>query len=557
MKAATQNKRIAIYKKFGSGSLALRTILGGQREGSFAFFFDQLETIRSPEEYWQYYFKNVLPKSVEIFQAVAEYQLRGDKEIDERFNNGMPILPRLKNNFRDAYDVLITLVGFSPEPLLHAIFTLQPREKIYLICTDATEKFESVSFVRFLKQLVKYNLLQITEAEPESMKVEGLNYRNSDIDVISETVDSVFSQSAIKAIKEIAELEKNKGKRVALDITGGKKIILAGAYAIAAFYDLDTYYVDFEEFDPEKSGKPVPGTEFLNQLLNPVALYTLREEQTLVELWNRHNYEACVELLTEMINSLNKFKEYFETFDLQKKVKRFEALLKVAELYTAWDHFEYYKANGLKKHFTEYSKFHTTTDYDCLELLSKAKNKQTFDKLFKDRSNASFVISWAADRINNGDRFLNRIGRNISNDFNPSNNELACFRYFAAIEILVKRINRDCGIESSGKTLRPTLKAFKGHYENNTDPDVFNLEEYGDIFEFLVLRDNLAHAFFDFRSAEKNVEKVRRFALGLLTYFSERSSPETDGNTILQSHQFAQLDIEELQLMKPTEKSFR
>jgi len=554
---ATKNKRLDICKK----SKLNRSLIVGDEfcDKDNVRIDDHIKNLDSVAEsasnrsveYWTYYFQHVFPLSLQLFQAVAEYQLNdGDPELEKKYNEGHPLLPSLRTDFTEnSYDVLITLVGFSLEPLLHTICTIKPKSKIYLICTENTRRLNGlIAIESFMEEFIKNGKLKLNDRSSEKLSMPG--YQNPEIEIIPREVSAIFSESAIGSIKEI--LQDEHGQKVALDITGGKKSILAGAYALAAFYSLDTYYVDYEEFDTDKTRKPVPGTEFLNQVFNPLELYILREEKVLRELWRSQNYSACVELLEKMKNSLKKNQPHKELFDLGKKPQQIASLLQVASLYAAWDHFEYQKANGLKGDFTRYSEFHTTTDYDSLVLLARAKNKQTFNKIFQDKSNFSFVISWAADRINNGDRFLKRSQAKLSGDFNPSNNELACFRYFGAIEILAKRIIRDAGVESERKTLRPTLKAFKTFFENSTTPNEFNLKKYEDIFEFLELRDNLSHAFFDFDSAEKNIKKIRCFAFGLLKYFSKKNIPEIDVMAVLKSHQFAQLDEQKLKLFRPT-----
>ena len=72
--------------------------------------------------------------------------------------------------------------------------------------------------------------------------------------------------SMYKALKE--QLVLNNYSRVVIDITGGKKSMVASAAIFGKDYGCKIVYVDFSEY-LEDLRKPKPGTEILNLVYDP------------------------------------------------------------------------------------------------------------------------------------------------------------------------------------------------------------------------------------------------------------------------------------------------
>jgi hypothetical protein len=69
-----------------------------------------------------------------------------------------------------------------------------------------------------------------------------------------------------KALKE--QLVLNPSSQITLDITGGKKSMVASAAIFGKDYGCKIVYVDFEEYIKDLR-KPMPGSEILNIVYNP------------------------------------------------------------------------------------------------------------------------------------------------------------------------------------------------------------------------------------------------------------------------------------------------
>ncbi len=284
MKQQIINKRNEIYRLFGVPGEELKKLIGNEEsedKGAFSYHIKKLqndnnlkrEVKGNEKRYWEYYFTEIFPISLRIFQAMARYQL-SDGALNAIFNNKEWYLPRIIPDFvTKRYDVLISLVGFSPEPIMHTICTLQPVEKIYLICTSDSINFYGANYEKFISSFVNQKSLKL-DVSDDPVELSGIDMDKMRVNVETKEIDSVFSDRIIEEIGEI--IENEKGKRIAIDITGGKKIMLAGAFTIASIQSIGAFYVDFQEYDT-KTGKPVYGTEFLNKVKNPLAGYILKK----------------------------------------------------------------------------------------------------------------------------------------------------------------------------------------------------------------------------------------------------------------------------------------
>lgn len=178
-------------------------------------------------------------KYTDEWQALAEdgyFELAEKLYFDKLF-------PEIIKNFRTKHKhlfneddkVLISILGFSPEPIILTTNTVKPN-KHYVITTENKEKV---------------------------------------IDKVEEFVDNEFSLITIsdtnfktiyKSLKEI--LYEIGSSKITIDITGGKKSMVAAAAIFGKDYRCKITYVDFEGYIKELR-KPLPGSEILNIVYNP------------------------------------------------------------------------------------------------------------------------------------------------------------------------------------------------------------------------------------------------------------------------------------------------
>lgn len=155
----------------------------------------------------------------------------------------------------NEYETLILLVGFSIQPLVLSTSVIKPK-KVYLLFSDETSKNCNI----IQSWIEKF----FTAKELTAPKFIGSDSWDNNASVYK--VDSSDPEDIYKKILKIIQIEKANGK-IAIDITGGKKTMVSGAFTAASITNTDAYYVDFENYD---GANPVPGTEFLRLQKNPV-----------------------------------------------------------------------------------------------------------------------------------------------------------------------------------------------------------------------------------------------------------------------------------------------
>ncbi len=204
-----------------------------------------------------------------------------------------------EKKYLNQYDVLISLVGFSPEPLILTIMALKPAYIYFLVTDDARNSINKIiDTIGYLPSQYQQNIVE------------------------SSSSDDVYEQiySAVK---------KSKGN-LAIDITGGKKAMVGGAAIAAAFLGCDLFYVDFHKY-LKNIRKPLPGSEYLNKLTNPYVVFGHLEKEAAVKFYKAGDYAVAIELLKKLIQNL-------------KDDREARILLNVFEFHKYWEDYEFSRA---------------------------------------------------------------------------------------------------------------------------------------------------------------------------------------------------------------------
>lgn len=132
--------------------------------------------------------------------------------------------------------ILFSILGYSPEPIILTAKLVEPKKHIIFTSNTRTEGNEYLE--RFLHS--KYEIIYMQ----------------------GESFDVIY-----KTLKE--QLILNPSSELTLDITGGKKSMVASAAIFGKDYGCRIVYVDFEEYIKDLR-KPLPGSEVLNIVYNPL-----------------------------------------------------------------------------------------------------------------------------------------------------------------------------------------------------------------------------------------------------------------------------------------------
>lgn len=218
------------------------------------------------------------------------------------------IFPRVKEIVKERavedeignYRGLILTTGFSPEPLILTILALEP-ENVFFLYTKDSE--------RYLNRIVEDSRLLPAQIDRALIK------RSDGLDVY-EKVKVKWAEWGFD--------------RIAIDATGGTKVMVSGAAVAGAFLkNVDLLYVD------SKFGwilkKSYPGSEWIVRLGNPFDVFGDLEEKEGIELFSGYNYTACERVFGKLSG-------------LSRDPRQFTYELILSQGYGAWDLFDFSKA---------------------------------------------------------------------------------------------------------------------------------------------------------------------------------------------------------------------
>ena len=136
-------------------------------------------------------------------------------------------------------DVLFSVLGFTPEPIILAARALNPKR--HIIFHDSGVKFNEDN-MRYLSRFLN-NGFEKLELPDESFA----------------TIYDIFkSKMALTA-----------GRNYAINVSGGKKSMVAAASIFARDFNFSVIYVDYKDYDANLR-RPIPGTEYLNVVYTPL-----------------------------------------------------------------------------------------------------------------------------------------------------------------------------------------------------------------------------------------------------------------------------------------------
>lgn len=166
------------------------------------------------------------------------------------------LLPSLKARFLNengydssAYDGLISLLGFTPDTVVLTCRFIQPKALVVLHTPETAGLLEIVS---------KYADI------PRSSFFHELFFEEPYTDIF-------------RAL-ELARKRLN-GKKIAIELTGGKKTMGSALAMAAGVLDIDVLYIDYQVYIPEFR-KPKPESTFFRVMKNPAKYFAnLRQDQ--------------------------------------------------------------------------------------------------------------------------------------------------------------------------------------------------------------------------------------------------------------------------------------
>ena len=220
-------------------------------------------------------------------------------------------------------DTLVILVGETFEPLIQTIVAYQPSRLVAVLNSYYRDKDENSANHRSGEE----------QWQDLEQWLDLLNIRPKRKPIcINEDEGDLGEQ-----LSGILQDDLRDGKRIVIDITGAKKTMVAGAFAVAAYRKTDISYVDFDQYNPD-TGKPYGFSCRIRFVKNPFVDWKWREWERVGQLYEGGLYGAA--LLSVPALSLS-------TWD-----KQIEELKQFLQICAEWDKGNYVHAYQLTKELT-------------------------------------------------------------------------------------------------------------------------------------------------------------------------------------------------------------
>ena len=183
----------------------------------------------------------ILEENVEKWFELSrsgQFQEAKDFYFDVLFENVIDNF--VENTKAKKVDVLFSVLGFTPEPIILTQRALDAKTHVIFYTNNENNRFEK-------------------EINPYLEKYLTSEYK------LVELADASF-QSIYKTLSE--QMVLIPASEYAIDITGGKKSMVAAAAMFARDFNFNVLYVDYTSYNPDLR-RPTPGTEVLNWVYDP------------------------------------------------------------------------------------------------------------------------------------------------------------------------------------------------------------------------------------------------------------------------------------------------
>lgn len=339
-------------------------------------------------------------KKGELEEAEKIYWEKMFRYIEEKFVNKIQDL--IEKGEIPQYDLLVIPMGLEASYFILLINGLKPKE-VYFLCTKEAEEY-------FLDKVIEKTGLTQARYKKDIVKYAGMD------------VGEVYG-------KIRRRLKMFEGKKIAVDLTRGKRIMSAGAAIVGGFFNCDLIYIDESWIDEIKRGKP--GSEKLTLVKNPFDIFGDLQQRYAIELFNVHEYAAAHKMFNALRNNVSDPRE-------------FEAKSLIAQSYNFWDAFDFKRAFYLLKESFEKIERYGIKDIDrnqiksnlsALEILQSTHSQiKTIDLL----KNEDLVIHLLVDVYSNAHRRMEQ-----------KRFEDAVSRFYRAIELVSQHRLAKRGFNSS------------------------------------------------------------------------------------------------------------
>lgn len=250
---------------------------------------DKDEIKNATRDYWDFSQNNDPDSSLSRYICEREKGLDGKSLLEAE----LECARKEKRIMANHCEILVLLVGLSLEPLLQSVCVHDPKRILLLLNEEGYPQEEWQDFARHMTAAV------------ELLKKKGLienrpQFLGEDVPNKSGYSTEGKPSAVFKTLIENLHNEND----VVIDVTGGKKSMVTGAFLYAAYTGARISYVDFEEYD-DSERRPYGFGCKIGELSNPYEEFALREWERVRTLYERYQFRDAKLLLVGRMEKAN------------------------------------------------------------------------------------------------------------------------------------------------------------------------------------------------------------------------------------------------------------
>ncbi|MBN1935025.1 MAG: CRISPR-associated protein [Anaerolineae bacterium] len=264
---------------------------------------------RVTKEYWDRFEPSKIDEAMHWYVCEDREQLDGKSLLEAELGYARQQITA------QPCATLVLLVGFSLEPLLQSVCVYKPPKVVLILNGQGYPPEEWHVFAGHITEAIGH--LVGKELLPQPPEIPGEDNKAG--------YPAFDDPSAVfQRLVEVLQDEVD----VVIDVTGGKKSMVSGAYLYAAYAGARISYVDFDKYDTEKR-RPYGFSCKIGELANPYQTFALRDWERVRALYERYQFREAQEVLTSIqsvmiqvmpdseqpIKDLVAFLEYYEKWD--------------------------------------------------------------------------------------------------------------------------------------------------------------------------------------------------------------------------------------------------
>lgn len=268
--------------------------------------------------------------------------------------------PERLRGLAEPVHALAVTVGESFEPLLQTVCVLRPKRLILILNQKYADGRPGIDHGRALCDLMRrldttrdlpddlrpsltdqaFDIIELPQSSRDRWR-RATNQHFDLIEIAQDTPTEVFR--ALMLAFRAAEAQPPTQYTNAVDITGAKKSMVAGAFLYAAHSQLPITYVDFDKYSPNFH-RPYGYTCRIGKVADPYEGFQLRDWERAKQLYARYSFRDARELVLAIQQTMGhglSGENAGHVLYTQDELERVTRLAEVLEMYGAWENGDY------------------------------------------------------------------------------------------------------------------------------------------------------------------------------------------------------------------------